>query len=563
MNEAIMIEIPVEIFRIIQLYLNKHDYRQLLNTNSTIFQDVKYETVYYNLRIVWKEKETIEERNRIIDYLTRLYESVKDKSKQISLHIHDIVEECRSFMSGIHKLVYIYDVSRGNHNMSVFSHVYSLRLQGISGIDCLSGLSGVKILRVSYSNSLKAIDFIPDLKRLVLDSLPELVEIAEYKNIPELYIRRCPMLNLTGFGNHERFSLEGWSYRLSDFDLSMFQSVQYLVLPIDHQCIKGLDNIPFPCFSNLKIFSINYNTWNNKYFHLSSFPNLRHLKLTNARIRSEILFPLTLQIAEFKECKFDDLFVLSKIKELRFYRCQGKEFNNVNSLSDAYKLAFSNIPELQNVSSLDRVHELNILSCKNIIDISKLGRIHRLTVAVGDGNKREVPSSLEGLGQGNSAISLSSFSKIVDFSPLRFIYKVTLESCDGLVDGRDLSDVKILTISRCKNFQDTRDLGKVKHLALITCKKIERLIALENVANIHLEDCDWLEDIDCLGKQQSLIIIDCSRLQRLMNEDVSGKYGRLLQGINFLRIDDRSLSWHWSRGSNKMFLENFDLLIEK
>ncbi len=215
------------------------------------------------------------------------------------------------------------------------------------------------------------------------------------------------------------------------------------------------------------------------------------------------------------------------------------------------------------MSCLDRVHELNILSCKKVKDLSKLGRVHRLTVAVGDGDKCGVPSSLEGLGQGNSEISLLSLSKIIDFSPLKFIYKVTLESCDGLVDGRDLSDVKILTISRCKNFQDTSNLGKVKYLTLVTCKKIEKLIALDNVANIHLEDCDRLEDIDCLGKQQSLIIIDCSRIERLMKEDVSGKFDRLLQGIKFLRINVRSLSWQWSRGSNKMFLENFDLLLGK
>lgn len=31
-------DIPLEIFRIIQQYLNHYEYRQLLNTNSTIFQ---------------------------------------------------------------------------------------------------------------------------------------------------------------------------------------------------------------------------------------------------------------------------------------------------------------------------------------------------------------------------------------------------------------------------------------------------------------------------------------------------------------------------------------------
>lgn len=68
-----MNELSLDIIRVIQQYLSKYDYRQLLNTNSAIFQHVKYETVYYNLRINWKGKKTTEERNRVIDYLSRLW----------------------------------------------------------------------------------------------------------------------------------------------------------------------------------------------------------------------------------------------------------------------------------------------------------------------------------------------------------------------------------------------------------------------------------------------------------------------------------------------------------
>lgn len=52
--------------------------------------------------------------------------------------------------------------------MSVLCNIYDLRLQGIHGIDRLSGLSGVKILHVSDSDTLRKIDFISELKRLVI-----------------------------------------------------------------------------------------------------------------------------------------------------------------------------------------------------------------------------------------------------------------------------------------------------------------------------------------------------------------------------------------------------------
>lgn len=208
-----MNELPLDIFRIIPQYLNKHDYRQLLNTNVAIFQYVKYETVYYNIRINLMRVILVGERSRVIDYLSQLYESVKDKNQQISLHIDVLLEECRNFMSGIHKLVYscwqdIFFFSGENPDISVFDNIYHLHLISMNNIDRLSGISRVKILHVSNCNSLISIDFIPELKRLVIESLPELLRIADYRNIPELYIRDCLKLNLHGLGNLKMFLLQ-------------------------------------------------------------------------------------------------------------------------------------------------------------------------------------------------------------------------------------------------------------------------------------------------------------------------------------------------------------------
>lgn len=117
-----------------------------------------------------------EDRSRVVNYLSRLYGSVKDKNQQVSLFVEDIVEECLCFMSGIHKLV-IQDIiffDRKIPSMSVFCNIYDLHLNNLDDLDSLDGLSGIKTLHVSYCDCLVTLDVIPGLQVLIVDSLTEL-----------------------------------------------------------------------------------------------------------------------------------------------------------------------------------------------------------------------------------------------------------------------------------------------------------------------------------------------------------------------------------------------------
>lgn len=69
--------IPTEILRIVQQFLNKRDYRNLLNSSHSIFQSAKLETVYYDILANWHKR-----FKRFEHYLPGLYDSVKDKGRQ-------------------------------------------------------------------------------------------------------------------------------------------------------------------------------------------------------------------------------------------------------------------------------------------------------------------------------------------------------------------------------------------------------------------------------------------------------------------------------------------------
>ncbi len=553
-NRSSFEAIPLDILKIIQQYLNSNDYRQLLNTTQTIFHHSKFETVYYNFQI----------SDHVPDCLSGLKKSVRDCSKQISLHITDtneeVIEECAAITTGIHKFIFVnnnkkYNFWRSSPNMKLFCNIYFVRLEYIEGIDRLSGLIGIKILHVSYSTTLEVIDFIPGLKRLILEGLTSLREISQYSTIPELQIIDCTHLNLQELGNHEKVAIESTIF---DLDLlrvmKVLKDVKFLDLSSPFRTItRSLKNLPI--FVNLLYLNFGCD---DELFDGSYFPNLLFLKLNHAQITSKVLIPLRLKIAEFEYCSFDSLSVLTTVKELSFLCCKRTVFSNVSDLSNTRKLVFSGIENLEDVSSLVGVNDLKIVNCRKVKNINKLGGVHRLQVHNCIGI-----ISLEGLGEGNSDVFLFGQLKIMNFSPLSTIYKVTIHYCDGFVDGKQLANVQHLTICKCKDFKDTSALGKVKSLYLIRCDKITGLVGLENVPHIHLEGCNQLEDISCLGKQQSLIVLDCIQLKGLMQADVGQKYHRIFLGIPLVKIDIKAFSWYSSNGMKNAphIFDMFDVLV--
>jgi hypothetical protein len=92
--------LPVEIFRIIRWYSGKRNYLELMCTNLKAFRTVKYETVYYPLRI----SKILSEKGVLT--LRRIIQSVKDKTKQISLTLFEmnafyIIEEYSQFYGDV------------------------------------------------------------------------------------------------------------------------------------------------------------------------------------------------------------------------------------------------------------------------------------------------------------------------------------------------------------------------------------------------------------------------------------------------------------------------------
>jgi hypothetical protein len=134
--------LPTPLFQIIQVYSREMDYRNLMNTELSFFQSIKWETVKYSF--VWSNRYVevspceLEYKEALLKYL---FNKVKDKSKQISIYFNDVLQKIvldnSHFLDGIgflrvksNSLPVCFD---GTLPFNIFNNIHHLSLENISG----------------------------------------------------------------------------------------------------------------------------------------------------------------------------------------------------------------------------------------------------------------------------------------------------------------------------------------------------------------------------------------------------------------------------------------------
>jgi hypothetical protein len=122
--------VPVSLFRIIQRYSRDKDYRNLINSDLSFFQGVKYETALFSLKVTEEAIPTIQ---AVID-------SVKDKSKQISLRMTNVnpllLSKAAQLLDAIGTVSIRYPHAQALNPeiLKIFDTIMQLKLNGINGI---------------------------------------------------------------------------------------------------------------------------------------------------------------------------------------------------------------------------------------------------------------------------------------------------------------------------------------------------------------------------------------------------------------------------------------------
>jgi hypothetical protein len=129
---------PIPIFQIIQQYLDEQDYRDLVNSNLSTFQPIKYETVHYSLLGPdrWFEIDFCADENKEAS-VRQIINSVKDKSKQIPFRVKSVTQpvflQYAHLFEGIGKLTLELVTFKKDFPCAVFDKVRHLVLSDLEG----------------------------------------------------------------------------------------------------------------------------------------------------------------------------------------------------------------------------------------------------------------------------------------------------------------------------------------------------------------------------------------------------------------------------------------------
>jgi hypothetical protein len=539
--------IPAELFVFIQSYLRELEYRNLMNTSQSLFQDIKFHTVKYTFQgpYKWKQMQGFHSDKEKKEYFSELVNSVvARKADQISVVLYQPrLKEVRQYsflFPGIHNLSILcpYKQSlKGFPMHSAFSNISHVIISNVTlNYYFPAGLENVEILEFDRCEDLANINSLSQvttLKKLVIDCCYDLHTLNLVTNVPEMFIRDSAVEDCSFVGNQNIIHLECSTGRSFTFGGS-FQSlsnVQALTLKCDfhenrypYDTLLPLQQIPF--------ISLYNTTHNANYYSLPVFYG-KQIKLHNFDLSSWDGAELpNVEILELIECKISVLPITPNLHSLKIVDCDS--LANFPFLAKLKKCLISGVNcKLTDVSMFAHVNYLQLKLLPYVDDISMLGRIpHLIMIGI---NK---VTSLQGLGKGNSDILLYGCTGITDFSPLKNVYKLHLNRLNQFTNAEQVSGVNHLTISHCNHFEDTSPLGQVKSLHFSECKALKTLTGLKNISRLIIHHCKHVEDFSGMGNHKYLGVSDSSKFSQLFNEyKEHGRHTEIFEGIKEIQLN--------------------------
>jgi hypothetical protein len=220
---------------------------------------------------------------------------------------------------------------------------------------------------------------------------------------------------------------------------------------------------------------------------------------------------------------------------------------------DVYYIHIWSAKTLTDITALKGIPIVKLFNCTNLKNIGILSHISHKKDSTYKVNKHLLKldryyNTKEDYININSFISLALCTAITDFSSLRGIKHIDLESCTQITnsdlihfsntitlilircylitDVSELSHLDSLDISGCDNITDVSPLSKLHTLHAQFCRSITNVSALGNLVNLNLTNCYNIYDVSALGKVKKLILQGCYNIT-----DVSA-----LINVKFLNI---------------------------
>eukprot|EP01040_Poterioochromonas_malhamensis_P007992 gene7992-8637_t len=467
--------LPVDLFRIIKLFLTNEEYHLLLNTcKHPQLRSAKAQYIFYNL----PGKESWRYYLNQSHFYERISSIIENKSKQLALTLSDVLTGPKPMIEDI----------------SLLCNLRSLTLRNVT-IDC-DLLGEIRFVKKLCLESFPSLVFVPKLdgniEEVVIKEFPLLVDITNLAEFPKVTLVFCPMLqDITPIRDCPDLTIKSCG-RLED--VSCLGSQKKLNLSYCHRInneIRNLNSVRSLTIrecEGIRDLSV-LSSVEDLNIHLNDviLPAISHSKKVTFFSTSfdfgssSSTFHCESLVFE-RNYNYNYLHQLPKfspsLREIRFLQCTVISFDPL-PLQNLYKLELKNC-SLSSVDALGHIPVLIIRFWWDKLDLKGLGKATQKHVI------------LEGL------------SGATGFQALKYVKRVEIITCSQFTSISDLKYCEEIVIEDCKNFT---------HLSPIDLSANWRFIRI----------------IDCL---QFLSLDD---LRRLPNFEVRGSK---IRGITLLPKDE-------------------------
>jgi hypothetical protein len=566
--------LPLSIFQVIQEYSDPADYRSLVNSNLSTFQPIKYETINYVLTGPegWNGVDScaVEKKEA---YLMNIINSVKDKSKQISVRFrevnHETIRQYSHLFEGIHSLSIkcrkLRKADKVDFPLELMKNMDDIQLVDVVGIPVLKrgfdnvmklNIMNVDVQRIEEINSMKT------LKVLAVNSCEKLNSISGCDDIPVISIIRC--LRLTKISlpkNCQEFRcLHGLLPSLQG-DLQIFgRSLQKLYL----RGVFDIKIINFSFCQNISVVSLQndglfldfippfFPVFHGEYLFLSGF-NLSSWNgqiLENAKKIQLVSCSDLVRLPEMPQVLILSLSQCGNLKSIPSLNCLTALFMfeccTCESISFCLSLQTVKIvscAKLTDISPGPRLKTLVVQECKRFHDTTSFAAVKDLTLDDNPGI-----SSLEGI-QGNEQdyqvlernVKLVFLKYVKNFHYCKNIYQLELSHCLGLATCQGIANIHHLTIKNCESLMNTAGLQNITgSLILERCSSLTALIGLQGIPKVYLNNCAEIESFQGLGNHKTLHVSEVPKFLPIFKEfKQSGTHQEILGNIDGFDVNTR------------------------
>jgi hypothetical protein len=470
---------PIPIFQFIQKFLNEQDYLDLMNSNLSTFQPIKYETVHYTLvgPERWVYFDFCAEEHKEATVL-QIISGVRDKSKQIAMRFmyasQTLLLQYAHLFEGIRRVQVDEAIIEKDFPFVIFNKIRHLKLscfgedvihqKSQANFD-LENLEELELDNCSFGK-IVAWNSSKSLKKVIISSCRPFSSIPPLDDIPVVSITSTP--SLTRFqskGNHEKFTCVGF------LDKSTLQLMNQPSFYKKLQNLKLWCTFTFPDISfcqNIPVIEL-HNTsqvYRNEFYAALPILHGRELKLQHFSLSSWNRQQTADSFSNVIRCELRDCIDLidfpemNAVQYLRLKKCI--QLVSIPALASLKTLWVGDCPMMTNISYSPNLKNVTLETCKSVKDLSVFSHVEKISLYIRKG--------------------LSSCV------PLQRVPKVTIRACSEIVDVSKISNPQddYMAAKRVITLASVRVREKLQDIYHLVLERYSLDSAnLSKVGNIH------------------------------------------------------------------------------